>query len=121
MQKKCIILTFLIESQYIVYECKQSRQSDKTLAISEILQFSISFTLTATIEQTATLETMFRFFAGNKKPLKGYKITGVDRKQKYGIAADSLGMLKEKASAKLKVSVVCVHNHSVSLCKQFVT
>lgn len=48
---------------------------------------------------------MFGLFGGVKKPLKGYKITAVDRKQKYGIAADSLKMLMDKASAKLKVKV----------------
>lgn len=48
---------------------------------------------------------MFNLFGGKKKPLKGYKITTVDRTQKYGIAADSLKMLKDKASAKLKVTV----------------
>lgn len=51
---------------------------------------------------------MFSFFGTAKKPLKGYKITTVERKQKYGIAADSLKMLKDKASAKLKVGVVSV-------------
>lgn len=50
---------------------------------------------------------MFGLFGGVKKLLKGYKITAIDRKQKYGIAADSLKMLKDKASAKLKVKVVC--------------
>lgn len=50
---------------------------------------------------------MFGLFGGSKKPLKGYKITTVDRKHKYGIAADSLKMLKDKASAKLKVRVIC--------------
>lgn len=49
---------------------------------------------------------MFGFFGGAKKPLKGYKITTVERKQKYGVAADSLKMLKDKASNKLKVMVV---------------
>lgn len=51
---------------------------------------------------------MFGFLGGSKKPLKGYKVTGIDRKNKYGIAANSLHMLKDKASAKLKVSMVCV-------------
>lgn len=49
---------------------------------------------------------MFGLFGGAKKPLKGYKITTVNRQQKYGIAADSLKMLKDKASAKLKVSTL---------------
>lgn len=53
---------------------------------------------------------MFGLFGGSKKPLKGYKITTVDRKHKYGIAADSLKMLKDKASAKLKVRVISVRN-----------
>lgn len=42
-------------------------------------------------------------FGKNKKPLKGFKVTSVDRSKKYGIAADSLKMLKEKASEKFKV------------------
>lgn len=52
---------------------------------------------------------MFGFFGSDissKKSLKGYKITNVERQQKYGIAADSLKMLKDKASAKLKVRVI---------------
>lgn len=55
---------------------------------------------------------MFNFFSKTtKKPMKGYKITTVDRKQKYGVAADSLQMLIEKASVKLKVSrVICGFN-----------
>lgn len=47
---------------------------------------------------------MFSLFR-KPKPLKGYKITTIDRKQKYGVAADSLKMLKDKAANKLKVSV----------------
>lgn len=47
---------------------------------------------------------MFNLFRKtSQKPLKGYKITTIDRKQKYGIAADSLKMLKDKAADKLKV------------------
>lgn len=47
---------------------------------------------------------MFSFFKrSTTKEIKGYKITTVDRKRKYGIAADSLKMLKEKAEAKLQV------------------
>lgn len=49
---------------------------------------------------------MFGFFGGAKKPLKGYKITTVDRKHKYGVAADSLKMLKDKAFHKLKVRII---------------
>lgn len=52
---------------------------------------------------------MFGLFGGGggaKKPLKGYKVTTVNRQQKYGIAANSLQMLKDKASAKLKVSIL---------------
>lgn len=50
---------------------------------------------------------MFNFFSKTtKKPMKGYKITTADRKQKYGVAADSLRMLVDKAAAKLKVSRV---------------
>lgn len=47
---------------------------------------------------------MFNIFGKAKKPLKGYKVTTVDRRQKHGIAADSLKMLLEKASAKLNVN-----------------
>lgn len=36
--------------------------------------------------------------------LKGYKVTNVDRTKKYGIAANSLKMLKDKASKKFSVS-----------------
>lgn len=46
---------------------------------------------------------MFSLFR-KRKPLKGYKITTIDRKQKYGVAADSLKMLTDKAANKLKVS-----------------
>lgn len=35
--------------------------------------------------------------------LTGYKITNVDRTKKYGVAANSLKMLLEKASLKLSV------------------
>lgn len=50
---------------------------------------------------------MFSFFnKTTKRTMKGYKITAIDRGQKYGVAADSLKMLIEKASAKLKVSHV---------------
>lgn len=46
-------------------------------------------------------------FGRNKKPLKGFKVTGIDRDKKYGIAADSLKMLKEKAAEKFKVFSIC--------------
>ncbi|XP_053695671.1 DNA fragmentation factor subunit beta [Sabethes cyaneus] len=36
-------------------------------------------------------------------PLQGYKITNVERSKKYGVAADSLRMLKTKASEKFKL------------------
>lgn len=52
---------------------------------------------------------MFGLFGGAKRPLKGYKITTVNRQQKYGIAADSLKMLKDKASVKFKVSLFKIH------------
>ena len=73
---------------------------------------SISFT---SIQTSEIFIIMFGFFGGGKKPLKGYKITTVERKQKYGVAADSLKMLKEKASVKLKVRVLhkytwCIFN-----------
>lgn len=49
---------------------------------------------------------MFNLFRKtNQKPLKGYKITTIDRKQKYGVAANSLKMLKDKATDKLKVKM----------------
>lgn len=48
---------------------------------------------------------MFNLFKKTpEKTLKGYKITSVDRKQKYGIAANSLKMLIDKAAAKFKVN-----------------
>lgn len=47
---------------------------------------------------------MFSLFR-KSKPLKGYKITTIDRKQKYGVAADSLKMLKDKAANKLKAGI----------------
>lgn len=43
--------------------------------------------------------------------LIGYKVTNVKRDKKYGIAANSLEMLKNKASAKFNVSA-----DSISLC-----
>lgn len=47
---------------------------------------------------------MFNLFRKtNDKPMKGYKITTIDRTKKYGIAANSLKMLKDKAADKLKV------------------
>lgn len=45
-------------------------------------------------------------FGKNKNPLNGYKVTSIDRNKKCGIAADSLKMLKEKATQKFKV---CMH------------
>lgn len=36
-------------------------------------------------------------------PMKGYKVTNKGRDKKYGIAANSLGMLKAKSSAKFNV------------------
>lgn len=49
-------------------------------------------------------------FGKSKQPLKGYKVTNVDRNKKCGIAADSLRMLKEKAAEKFKVrEILCVH------------
>lgn len=46
---------------------------------------------------------MFSFFKKNANKMQGYKITTVDRKKKYGIAADSLKMLKQKAGNKFEV------------------
>lgn len=42
-------------------------------------------------------------FGKNQKPLKGFKVTSIERNKKYGIAANSLKMLKEKAAEKFKV------------------
>lgn len=55
-------------------------------------------------------EEMFNLFAGKDKPaasggpLQGYKVTDVERSRKYGVAADSLRMLRAKASEKFKVN-----------------
>ncbi|XP_062551288.1 uncharacterized protein LOC134216412 [Armigeres subalbatus] len=50
---------------------------------------------------------MLNFLSSKKPsgagPLQGYKITDVDRSRKYGVAADSLRMLKTKASEKFKL------------------
>lgn len=46
---------------------------------------------------------MFNLFKSSAI-LKGYKVTNVDRSKKYGIAANSLKMLKDKASKKFSVS-----------------
>lgn len=47
---------------------------------------------------------MFDFLKSNKSLIiKGYKITDINRKKKYGIAADSLKMLKKKSCDKFKV------------------
>ncbi|XP_040167924.1 DNA fragmentation factor subunit beta [Anopheles arabiensis] len=52
---------------------------------------------------------MFNLFAGKDKPaasggpLQGYKVTDVERSRKYGVAADSLRMLRAKASEKFKI------------------
>lgn len=52
---------------------------------------------------------MLGFFKSSKniatKPLQGYKVTNVKRNKKYGIAANSLEMLKDKAAAKFQVLV----------------
>ncbi|XP_052897087.1 DNA fragmentation factor subunit beta [Anopheles moucheti] len=54
---------------------------------------------------------MFNLFSAKEKttttgvgPLQGYKITDVERSRKYGVAADSLRMLRAKASEKFKIS-----------------
>lgn len=52
-------------------------------------------------------------FGKSKKTLKGFKVTSVDRSKKYGIAADSLIMLKEKASEKFKVSLLFVNCNGI--------
>lgn len=46
---------------------------------------------------------MFSFFKKSVNEMRGYKITTVDRKKKYGIAANSLKVLKQKAEDKLGV------------------
>lgn len=40
----------------------------------------------------------------NVPQLKGYKVSNVKRTKKYGIAANSLKMLTEKASTKFEVN-----------------
>uniref|UniRef100_A0A182VTZ2 CIDE-N domain-containing protein n=1 Tax=Anopheles minimus TaxID=112268 RepID=A0A182VTZ2_9DIPT len=53
---------------------------------------------------------MFNLFSAKEKttatggPLQGYKITDVERSRKFGVAADSLRMLRAKASEKFKIS-----------------
>lgn len=53
-------------------------------------------------------DKMLNFLSSKKSsgasPLQGYKITNVERSKKYGVAADSLRMLKTKASEKFKVN-----------------
>ncbi|XP_058818974.1 DNA fragmentation factor subunit beta-like [Topomyia yanbarensis] len=50
---------------------------------------------------------MLNFLSSKKSssagPLIGYKITNIERSKKYGVAADSLRMLKTKASEKFKL------------------
>lgn len=55
---------------------------------------------------------MFNLFKSSAI-LKGYKVTNVDRTKKYGIAANSLKMLKEKASKKFSVSFSLVFLQTV--------
>lgn len=50
---------------------------------------------------------MFNLFKSSAI-LKGYKVTNVERTKKYGIAANSLKMLKDKASKKFSVSFFLV-------------
>lgn len=52
---------------------------------------------------------MFNIRSSPKKPsgagpLQGYKITNELRSKKYGVAADSLAMLRTKAAEKFKVN-----------------
>ncbi|XP_055594375.1 uncharacterized protein LOC129745369 isoform X2 [Uranotaenia lowii] len=51
---------------------------------------------------------MLNFLSSKKSsgagPLQGYKITNIERSKKYGVAADSLRMLKTKASEKFKLN-----------------
>ncbi|XP_053675703.1 DNA fragmentation factor subunit beta [Anopheles nili] len=42
-------------------------------------------------------------------PLKGYKITDVERSRKFGVAANSLRMLRTKASEKFKIAACRVY------------
>uniref|UniRef100_A0A182QKM7 CIDE-N domain-containing protein n=1 Tax=Anopheles farauti TaxID=69004 RepID=A0A182QKM7_9DIPT len=42
--------------------------------------------------------------SGGGLPLQGYKITDVERSRKFGVAADSLRMLRTKASEKFKIA-----------------
>lgn len=55
---------------------------------------------------------MFNLFKSSAI-LKGYKVTNVDRTKKYGIAANSLKMLKDKASKKFSVSFFLVFLQTV--------
>lgn len=50
---------------------------------------------------------MFDFLlkSADKGQLKGFKVTDIDRIRKFGIAANSLEMLKAKSSAKFKVRI----------------
>lgn len=41
--------------------------------------------------------------AANAVPLRGYKVCNTERSRKYGVAANSLEMLRTKAALKLKV------------------
>lgn len=46
---------------------------------------------------------MFHLFERYTKSMKGYKITTKDRTKKFGVAANSLKILREKAANKFKV------------------
>lgn len=46
---------------------------------------------------------LFRKAADENVPLRGFKLTTTKRKQKVGVAAGSLKILKRKAAEKLKV------------------
>lgn len=39
-------------------------------------------------------------------PLKGYKLSNIERTKKYGVAANSFEMLRKKAELKFNVSLV---------------
>ena len=64
--------------------------------------------LEVNLERRIRAHGMFNLLSSKKSsgagPLQGYKITNVDRSKKYGVAADSLRMLKTKASEKFKVN-----------------
>lgn len=69
-----------------------------------------SFRVSRVDESSETFNLLGAMFSGllfgkNAQPSKGFKVTSVERDKKYGIAANSLRMLKEKAAEKFKVLI----------------